>query len=234
MLRQLLIQSVILSLIMTTSAGASGSMAVVLTDAQLDAISAGGLNLTFDSMLGSINAATESATSSAIASLNPANYGAKVYGGSNPAFKVVIVPATPATPLTTASVLAPQVPSVQAAAAAPDTDATSPVSDFSAAAVDVPQKSVDFVASLDDQGHVGLISNSEAIPVEFSTINGNINSIVLSDMAQQNMSSFVSVNAAGSIVPVQINFTVLINSTVQSITNNNTLSINQFLPYLIQ
>lgn len=66
------------------------------------------------------------------------------------------------------------------------------------------------------------------------TANNGSNIVNVSDSSQQYLSSLVNVNAAGSIVPVMLNITVNINSTIGSITNNNALDLRNYSKYLIR
>ena len=59
-----------------------------------------------------------------------------------------------------------------------------------------------------------------------ASTNGNVNVIQMTDQAQQGMSSLINVNAAGSIVPVLMNFNIIIDSTVGTINSSNGLNIN--------
>lgn len=57
---------------------------------------------------------------------------------------------------------------------------------------------------------------------------GGINIVDVGDQSQQNLSALVNVNAAGSVVPVMVNLTIIINSNVQSLSNLNDLNISNF------
>jgi hypothetical protein len=61
--------------------------------------------------------------------------------------------------------------------------------------------------------------------------NGSYNVVVVDDLAQQNLSSLVNVNAAGSVVPILLNITININSTVESISNQNSLDLNNYYQF---
>lgn len=61
--------------------------------------------------------------------------------------------------------------------------------------------------------------------------NGSYNVVIVDDLAQQNLSSMVNVNAAGSVVPVLINITININSTVESISNQNSLDLSNYYKF---
>ena len=54
---------------------------------------------------------------------------------------------------------------------------------------------------------------------------GGTNMVIVGDQAQQNLSSFVNVNAAGSVVPILINFVININSQVNNLSNSNKLNL---------
>lgn len=60
------------------------------------------------------------------------------------------------------------------------------------------------------------------------------NVVDISGAAQQQFGGIVNVNAAGSIVPVQINLTVLINSTVQNLESVNTLNMSNYTALQVQ
>ena len=60
------------------------------------------------------------------------------------------------------------------------------------------------------------------------------NIVVVDALAQQNLSAFVNVNAAGSIVPVLLNITININSTVGNISNANNLDLQNYYRFQIR
>jgi hypothetical protein len=59
--------------------------------------------------------------------------------------------------------------------------------------------------------------------------NSGSNVVMVDDYAQQHLSSLVNVNAAGSVVPVLINIVININSTVDVLSNTNTLNLNNYV-----
>lgn len=63
--------------------------------------------------------------------------------------------------------------------------------------------------------------------------NGGANIVVIDDLAQQHLASFVNVNAAGSIVPVLLNITININSTVDNLSNVNTVDLSNYYRFQI-
>jgi len=67
-----------------------------------------------------------------------------------------------------------------------------------------------------------------------SSGNGGLNVVNVADQSQQFLSSIVTVNSAGSTVPVQINLTVIINSTVGTLSNVNDLKISNFTTFQFQ
>ena len=60
------------------------------------------------------------------------------------------------------------------------------------------------------------------------------NIVVIDALAQQNLSALVNVNAAGSIVPVLLNITININSTVGNISNTNNLDLQNYYRFQIR
>lgn len=58
--------------------------------------------------------------------------------------------------------------------------------------------------------------------------NNTLNSVSVEDSSQQNLSSLVNINAAGSVVPVQLNLTIIMNSTVGNVESNNNLNLNSY------
>jgi hypothetical protein len=62
---------------------------------------------------------------------------------------------------------------------------------------------------------------------------GNLggNMLVIGAQSQQHLTSIANVNAAGSIVPVMINFVVNINSKVNNLTNQNNLKLEDYYRY---
>lgn len=66
-----------------------------------------------------------------------------------------------------------------------------------------------------------------------SPTGSGFNVVMIGAQAQQNLSSFVNVNSAGSIVPVLINFVININSNVNNLSNSNRLSFEDHYRYYI-
>lgn len=64
--------------------------------------------------------------------------------------------------------------------------------------------------------------------------NGGSNIVRVEALSQQYLSSLVNVNAAGSVVPVILNITININSTVQSLANTNSITISNFNSFSFQ
>ena len=60
---------------------------------------------------------------------------------------------------------------------------------------------------------------------------GGLNVVNVRDSSQTFLSALVNVNSAGSVVPVQINLTIIMNSQVQNLTNNNALELSNFFHY---
>ena len=89
--------------------------------------------------------------------------------------------------------------------------------------------SVDAVVDL-KSGTVDVKISEDALQSEtlkaLSSGNSTFNSVDVSETAQQNLNALINVNAAGSIVPVQLNLVVLNNSTVGEIVTNNVLNLN--------
>jgi hypothetical protein len=61
---------------------------------------------------------------------------------------------------------------------------------------------------------------------------GSSNLVVVDDLAQQHLSALVNVNAAGSVVPVLLNIVININSTVENLSTNNSLNLQNFFNLL--
>lgn len=76
-------------------------------------------------------------------------------------------------------------------------------------------------------------SNGQSVaPPTFSANNiGAVNNIDIGGSAQENLSALVNVNAAGSVVPVMLNLTVIMNSDVGSINNSNQLNLSNMTTY---
>lgn len=89
--------------------------------------------------------------------------------------------------------------------------------------IDIPEIPAITLPTLPELPDTG---SSTTMPVS----SGN-NIVVIDDLAQQYLSSFVNVNAAGSVVPVMINVTVNINSTVGTINNSNALDLKNFYTF---
>lgn len=93
---------------------------------------------------------------------------------------------------------------------------------------------VDVVAAMGRDMQVSFASGSASSVMPFTTTSGAMNSISIADTAQQQLRALVNVNAAGSIVPVQINLTVLMNSTVGQVNNRNDLNLSNYTTVRLQ
>lgn len=237
---------------------AYGGAPIILSDAELDQISAGGLNFDFDALLGSANTISENMSKAPVSNPSAGDQGGIIVT-PNSAIKV-IAPVSPTAPATPTVPVSPTTPATPTAPAAPmtaisPTDPVSPIAPEPVAALSIEQNSIvtpiapelpvsptepagvsapepvrtlDLMATLGEKRQFEVLSNSTgASPVPLST-SGAINSVDLSGAAQQNLSAMVNVNAAGSIVPVQINLTVIMNSTVQNLSNSNSLQVNNY------
>lgn len=74
------------------------------------------------------------------------------------------------------------------------------------------------------------ISASEVTPPAGQP-SGAQNLVYVGNTAQQYLSSLINVNAAGSVVPILVNFVININSTVQNIQNTNKLNFEDHYRY---
>jgi len=72
---------------------------------------------------------------------------------------------------------------------------------------------------------------SLSVPSVAPTGNIGTNIVAVDDLAQQNLSALVNVNAAGSIVPVMINITINMNSEVGSLNTTNNLDLNNYYSF---
>ncbi len=71
-------------------------------------------------------------------------------------------------------------------------------------------------------------------PTEFFSVsNGGINIVDVSDASQQFLSALVNVNAAGSVVPIMLNITVIFNSNV-NLSNRNDLHLSNFNTFQVR
>ncbi len=116
------------------------------------------------------------------------------------------------------------------------TQTAAPTTPTSPAAITSPYV-LDVLAANHGGNFKVAVANSggnNVIPIPFSTTGGGINSVNVTDTAQQQLSAFVNINAAGSIVPVQINLTVLMNSTVGNVNNSNDLKLSNYSIFQIQ
>lgn len=153
---------------------------------------------------------------------------AGISAASQPVFmSETAIPATPSTPSIASTPSAPSSPSLPSTPSAP----------YSAVAPTLPSApkapTVDVIATTGGKFSVSVDANSGINPVPFSASNG-YNFLSVSDTAQKNLSAVVNVNAAGSVVPVQVNLTVLMNSTVENISNFNDLKLNHYTTYQVQ
>jgi len=65
----------------------------------------------------------------------------------------------------------------------------------------------------------------------FTASSGGQNYLNVTDTAQQNLEALVNVNAAGSVVPIQLNLTVLVNSSVENLNLSNDLELNNYATF---
>jgi hypothetical protein len=80
-------------------------------------------------------------------------------------------------------------------------------------------------------GRIGVLafeSIGEIVPTNVESM--TMNSINVSDTAQQYLSAMNNVNAAGSTVLIQQNLVILINSTVENLNNSNALDMSSLIP----
>jgi len=115
-----------------------------------------------------------------------------------------------------ASVVSPVSPVAPTAPQAP----TAPAMRFDVVA---GQNNGKFAVAVSDQS-VGV----PGAPLFTASSPGSQNFLNVTDTAQQNLEALVNVNAAGSIVPVQLNLMVLINSNVGNLSVSNQLDLNSF------
>ncbi len=97
---------------------------------------------------------------------------------------------------------------------------------------------MDLILDKDQNGNVGLTLDSPLpdipgtyLPGGYNILpsgNSGTNIVIVDDLAQQNLSSFVNVNSAGSIVPVMINIIININSTVENVSGTNNLDFSNY------
>lgn len=222
MARKMIVFIIILSLAITPTTIVYAGNAVVLTDQELDQVYAGGLNLNFDGFLGNMDSVTGSvsggvsgttAVSDSSIIVNPAEQLAMLSPSTvkSPAAPSQVVapaiPATPATPTQPTAPIAPEVP-------------TSPVSPT---VPNVPKAVESFIANNGKIGVVAFESLGNIDAVELNTIN-------VTDTAQQYLSAMNNVNAAGSTVLIQQNLVILINSTVGNLNNLNDLNLQDYVP----
>lgn len=198
---------------------------IILSDHELDAIYAGGLNFNFEGFLGSGNSGTENVGHNPAIN-NTAEQTSFVVNPNAPNVEIAkpgaptapagpISPVSPAGPVDPADPASPSLPSSPAAPAAP-----------ASSTVPNPPMVVDAVINKNGSFEVAFQLNSGVTPRAFSQA-GVFNALNVTDTAQQNLSAMVNVNAAGSIVPIQINLTVLMNSSIDHLSNFNQLDVSQ-------
>jgi hypothetical protein len=74
---------------------------------------------------------------------------------------------------------------------------------------------------IDPSSDQAVTSDSNPVVINSTSINNSINTITLSDQAQQNMTSMVNIFSINSSVEVMLNLNVSINSTVGTVNQGN-------------
>ena len=91
------------------------------------------------------------------------------------------------------------------------------------------QSGGDFSVAVSDK----TVAASDGSSPIFSLSSGT-NNLNVSETAQQNLEALVNVNAAGSVVPIQLNLTVLINSSVENLNASNTMDLSSYSTFQLQ
>jgi len=122
-----------------------------------------------------------------------------------------------------------------ASAVSSPTAPTSPVAPTAPQAPASPAMRFDVVAGQNNGKFAVAVSDQSVgaagAPLFTASSPGSQNFLNVTDTAQQNLEALVNVNAAGSVVPVQLNLTVLVNSNVGNLNLSNQLDLNSFSTY---
>jgi|GEM_PF-2099001 len=229
----------IMSLLLCTCASTGfASQAQVLSDDELDQVHAEGIFFDFNVSFGNIDDLIGKTSQSTTPSSS--QNAVQQTGSSN----VTII--SPTQPLTPAQPTAPTPVSTQNTAATPasqDTSAAALTANTAATVIptDIPGGSIaqnviqTGVSISDPSNYTTNAAMPTVTPTGTQTLvdiaptgSNTVNSVVVSDLSQQNLSALVNVNAAGSVVPILLNITININSTVGSVQNNNSLDLQNY------
>lgn len=237
----------------TVTASGFALEARVLDDSELDGVHAGGLNVNFDNIVTALATPTAPVAPQSPGGVNSPGEPAPPAGDiALPAQPVnPVSPATPAEPVSPVDPVGPvapnnptpvaQTPTAPSSPSAPNApfEPTAPTAPSAPDAPNAPQGplSLDVLAGSDNgKFSVAVNGNSSSNGRPLFTMTnpgGALNSLTVADTAQQSLSALVNVNAAGSIVPIQLNVTVLMNSTIEHLNNNNTLDLSSFTTFQV-
>jgi len=128
------------------------------------------------------------------------------------------------------------VPPVSPAGTVSPVGPTSPTSPTAPTPPKTPTMVLDVLASTNGQFEVAVDAPSAGAvnPVAFTTGNSAMNQIDISGQAQSNLSAMVNVNAAGSVVPVMLNLTVIMGSNYGQVSNFNGLDLNSYAVFQVK
>jgi len=142
----------------------------------------------------------------------------------------IVQPTTPSTPDPVVEPTLPVQPTQPTQPAQP-TQPTEPTQPTSPMTFDViaSQSGGDFSVAVSDK----TVAASDGSSPIFSLSSGT-NNLNVSETAQQNLEALVNVNAAGSVVPIQLNLTVLINSSVENLNASNTMDLSSYSTFQLQ
>lgn len=118
----------------------------------------------------------------------------------------------------------PNVPTMPTAPTAP----TAPGVRFDVVA---GQNNGKFSVAVSDQSATSVAAGT---PIFTASSPGSQNYLNVTDTAQQNLEALININSAGSVIPVQLNLTVLINSNVGTMNLSNNLDLSSFATYQFQ
>lgn len=138
-------------------------------------------------------------------------------------------PATVELPSAPVSPTLPTLPDAPFQPLAPESP-VAPVSPTAPVAPQLPVAPIVSDAYTSSNGKFGVVAFESLGNLKSVGLNSNdVNTLNVSETAQQYLSSINNVNAAGSTVLIQQNLVVLINSTVQNLNNANDLNLGNLI-----
>lgn len=225
----------VISLLLCACAGSGfASQAQVLSDEELDQVHAEGIFFDFNVSFGNIDDLIGKTSQSATPV--SAQNNVQQNGSSNVTILSPTQPSAPSQPTSPTPVTSQNAVNTPTQGAAANSTAAALVIPADLPGSSIAQNVIQTGVSISDPSNYTTTTAMPTVtPTGTQTLvdiaptgSNTTNSVVVSDLSQQNLSALVNVNAAGSVVPVLLNITININSTVGSVQNNNNLNLQNY------